>query len=53
LKLGLILIPKEEGELMRNGFLNLNLKLGRESKRIIVEEEQQFMGYDDDEGIKV
>lgn len=39
------MFPKEEGELMRNGFLNL--KQGRESKRIIVEEEEQqqkFMG---------
>jgi len=45
LKLGLIWIPKEGGELMRN-CLNLNLEQGRESKRIIVEEEQQqqFMG---------
>jgi hypothetical protein len=43
LKLGLCLITKEEGELVRNG---LNLKQERESKRIIVEEEQQqeFMG---------
>jgi hypothetical protein len=37
------LITKEDGELVRNG---LNLKQERESKRIIVEEEQQqeFMG---------
>jgi hypothetical protein len=43
LKLGLCLITKEDGELVRNG---LNLKQERESKRIIVEEEQQqeFMG---------
>lgn len=38
-----LMFPKEDGgEFGLN--LNLNLKQGRESKRIIVEEEQQFMG---------